>query len=154
MLALPLIAFGRWRGRRRDDEDWRFARLCLLFFAVGAVSWGLLMFGTVPARTIVALGSLALPLVAIAGLVAGLRATYPRWADWLVGANVFTVLILYTPSLTAPFDGYSGFAALAAIAALVGIFFLLFPLAPDSRWRDRSSVTQTFAAPSLDAQKR
>lgn len=127
MLAVPLIAFGRWRGRWREGEDWRFARLCLIFFVVGAVGWALLMFGNVPARTVVSAGSLALPLVAIAGLVAGLRATYPRWADWLVGANVVTVLILYEPTLAGPpRGGTSGFAALATIAALGGFFALVF----------------------------
>ncbi len=132
MLAAPPIAFGRLRGRWRAGEDWRFARLCLIFFGVGVVSWGLLMFGNVAARTVVLQGSLAIPLVAIAGLVAGLRATYPRWADWLVAANVATVLVLYLPTLAprpsaaAPDNSVDVFSAIAAAAALAGYLLLGF----------------------------
>ena len=41
----------------------------------------------VPSRAVVIEGSLAMPLVAVAELIAGLRATYTRWAEWLVGLN-------------------------------------------------------------------
>jgi hypothetical protein len=126
MLAVPLIAFGWSRRRPRSKEDWRFALLCLAVFAIGTAFWGLLIFGNVPARTVVATGSLALPLVAIAGLVAGLRATYPSWAGWLVTANVVTVLLLYSPNLEDPGEDPSGFAALAAVGALVCFLALAF----------------------------
>ena len=59
--------------------------------------WGLVMFGNEAGRAIVITASLALPLLGIAGVVAGLRATYPRWSSWFVGANAITVLILYLP---------------------------------------------------------
>ncbi len=132
MLALPLIAFGRRRGGRRLGEDWLFARLCLIFFVVGVVCWALLMFGNVAARTVVSAGSLAMPLVAMAGLIAGLRATYPRWAEWLVWANVVTVLVLYLPTLPPRPGGgsYSLFAAMVAAAALAGFVMLAFSSPP------------------------
>jgi len=126
LLALPLIAFGRWRNRQPDDEDWRFARLCLLFVAIGAFAWGLIMFGNGVARTYVSTGTLAMPLLMIVGLVAGLRATYPRWAGWLVAADVLAVLVVYTPTLTTPHGGYWGFAAFGTLGALAGFLALAF----------------------------
>jgi hypothetical protein len=127
ILALPLIAIGRLRGRWRDDLDWRFARFSLLVVGIGVVAWGLLMFGSVAGRAVVTQGTLALPLVAMVGVVAGLRATYPRLADWFVAANVVTVLILYLPYLPPlPGDSYSGGAALATVASLAGFLALAF----------------------------
>lgn len=131
ILALPVIAVGVLRGKRPQGEDWAFARLCLFVFGSGAVLWGLIMFGNVPGRAIVISGSLALPIVGMVGLVAGVRAVYPRWAEWLVAANAVTVLLLYAPSLEPlPDTSYSAFAAIAAAAALAG--FLATALSP--RW--------------------
>ncbi len=125
LLALPAILVGRLRGGWRESDDWRFARLCLIFFAIGVVCWGLLMFGNVAGRAVATSASLALPLVGIAGLVAGLRATYPRWADWLVGANVLSVLVIYTPYLGLPADrSYSTFAALVFLGSLAAFLAL------------------------------
>jgi hypothetical protein len=129
LLGLPVILIGRIRGVRREGDDWRFARFCLFVFGVGVVLWGLLVFGNVPSRAIIIEGSLALPLIGIAGLVAGLRATYPRWAGWLVGINVVTVLLLYVPALSpSPGTSYSAFAAIAAAAALAGYGAIAFSL--------------------------
>jgi hypothetical protein len=140
MLAVPLILLGRLTGRWRDEEDWWLGKLCLIFFVVGAVSWGLLMFGNIPARTVVEDGPLALPLVAMAGLVAGLRATFPRWANWLVGLNALTVLVIYVPTLAETGKGsVSGFALIAAALSLAGFAALVFRWAPASVvrwWRD------------------
>ncbi len=97
ILALPLIVAGRLRGQWREGADWRFARFCLMVCGVGTLAWGLLMFGNEAGRAIVITVSLALPLLGIAGIVAGLRATYPRLVGWFVGANAVTVLILYVP---------------------------------------------------------
>ena len=89
------------------------------------------MFGNVPARAVVIEGSLALPLLGIAGLLAGLHAFYPRWANWLVAANATTVLILYLPALDpAPGSSYSAFAALASVASLGGFLALAFGWSP------------------------
>jgi hypothetical protein len=130
LLALPLIAAGRLRGHWRDDDDWRFARLCLLVCGVGVLAWGLLMFGNEAGRAIVITTCLALPLLGIAGIVAGLRATYPRLVNWFVGANALTVLLLYVPVVApVPDNSYSGFAAVAAAASLVGFVRLAFSAA-------------------------
>jgi hypothetical protein len=127
LFALPVIAVGRLRGRWRDDADWQFARLCLAMCGIGALAWGLIMFGSEAGRTIVITASLALPLLMIAGIVAGLRATYPRLAGWFVGANAVTVLLLYVPMLApTPNNSYSGFAAIAALASLAGFVKLAF----------------------------
>jgi hypothetical protein len=127
IFALPVIAVGWMRGRPRDGPDWRFARFCLLVCGIGALAWGLLLFGNEVGRTIVIAGSMALPLLAMVGVVAGLRATYPRLVNWFVGANVITVLILYLPKLAPATDNHiSGFAALAALASLAGFVKLAF----------------------------
>lgn len=148
MLAAPLIALGRLRGRWRDAEDWWFARLCLAFFAVGAACWGLLMFGNPAARTVILQGSMAIPLVGIAGLVAGLRATYPRWAEWLVWANVVTVLVIYLPTLaprptaTAPDNSVYLFEAIMAAACLAGFVMVAFS------WRGRLAFPAAWKSPT------
>ncbi len=127
IFALPVIAVGRMRGHARDGPDWGFARFCLLVCGIGALVWGLLLFGNEAGRTIVIGGSMALPLLAMAGVVAGLRATYPRLVNWFVGANVITVLILYLPKLAPVTDNHiSGFAAIAALASLAGFIKLAF----------------------------
>jgi hypothetical protein len=127
LLALPLIAIGRLRGHWRDAADWRFAGICLAVCGIGAFAWGLLMFGSETGRAIVITSSLALPLLGIAGVVAGLRATYPSLVGWFVGANAVTVLILYVPMIApVPNNSYSGFAAVAAVASLVGFVKLAF----------------------------
>jgi hypothetical protein len=127
MLALPLIAFGRLRDHWRDDADWRFARYSLIVCGVGTVAWGLLEFGNAAGRAIVITSCLAIPLLAIAGIVAGLRATYPRLVNWFVGINVVTVLILYLPVVApVPDNHISGFAAIAALASLAAFFKLAF----------------------------
>jgi hypothetical protein len=137
ILALPVIAVGILRGKRPQGADWVFARLCLLVFTVGAVIWGLIMFGNVPGRAIVISGSLALPIVGLLGLVAGVRAVYPRWAQWLVAANAVTVLAIYLPSLEPmPGTSYSAFAAITAAAALAA--FLAMALSP--RWGGMTSL--------------
>jgi hypothetical protein len=127
LLALPVIALGRLRGHWRDERDWRFARFSLLVSAIGVSAWGLLMFGEVAGRAVVTQGTLAIPLVAMAGVVAALRATYPRLADWFVAANAITVLIVYLPKLAPELDNsYDAFAEVAAIASLAAYVMLAF----------------------------
>jgi hypothetical protein len=127
ILGLPLIVVGRLRGVRREGNDWRFARLCLFVSGFGVLVWGLLMFGNPQSRAIVIQGSLAIPLLAIAGIVAGLRATYPRWAPWFVGVNAVTVVALYAPVLSpAPGTSYSAFAAVATAVSLAGFVAVAF----------------------------
>ncbi|HEX6667056.1 MAG TPA: hypothetical protein VF081_10735 [Solirubrobacterales bacterium] len=125
LLALPAILVGRLRAGWQESDEWRFARFCLLVYGIGVVCFGLLMFGNVAGRAIATSSSLALPLVGIAGLVAGLRATFPRWADWLVGANVLSVLVVYTPYLGLPVGrSYSTFAALVFLGSLAAFLAL------------------------------
>lgn len=125
VIGLPFLVVARARGRI-EGRDWAFAKLLLVFLGVGLASWGLLFFGDGDARTIVHQGSLAMPLLAMAAIVAGLRATFPRLAGALVAANALTVLCIYTPSLTPlPGTSYWGVAAAGTAAALAGIVYLL-----------------------------
>lgn len=145
LFALPVIALGRLRGHRRDDFDWRFARFCLLVSAIGVVVWGLLMFGSVTGRAVVTQGTLALPLLAMVGVVAALRATYPRLADWFVAANAVTVLVVYLPKLAPELDNsFDAFAEVAAIASLAAFVILAFSsrggrLACSGSWNSSTS---------------
>ncbi len=127
ILGLPVIALGARRGRPPEGPEWSFARACLFVFGVGAVIWGLVMFGNVTGRAIVISGSLALPLIGIAGIVAGLRAVRSRWAEWLVGINAITVLALYTPVLEPmPDTSYRVFSMLAAALSLAAFVWVAF----------------------------
>lgn len=127
VFALPVIAFGRLRRHWREGADWRFARFSLIVCGITTVAWGLLEFGNEAGRAIVITSSLAIPLLAIAGIVAGLRATYPRLVNWFVGINAVTVLILYLPTVApAPNNSISGFAAIAAAASLAAFAKLAF----------------------------
>jgi hypothetical protein len=127
LLALPAIAVGRLRRGWRGSDEWWLARVCLVFFAVGVVAWCLLMFGNLIGRAVPTSTSLALPLIGLVGLVVGLRATIPRLAPWLVGANVLFVLVVYTPYLQLPAGrSYSTFAAIVFLASLAGFVALSF----------------------------
>lgn len=131
LFALPVIGVGRLWGHWRDGADWQFAQLCFAVCGIGALVWGLIMFGSEAGRAIVITASLALPLLMIAGVVAGLRATYPRLVSWFVGANAVTVLLLYIPMLApTPNNSYSGFAAVVVLASLAGFVKLAFSSTP------------------------
>jgi hypothetical protein len=125
-LIAPFAMFAARARRSRGDPSWRFALLCFAFVGIACLVWGLLLFGTPPARATLHVGSLAVPLLAICGCVAGLCATYPRLALAVVGLNLGIVLILYTPSLTPPpGTGYSPVAAVLAALSLAGIAWVL-----------------------------
>jgi hypothetical protein len=126
LLALPAMALGRRRGRERPEE-WSFALRCLFVFAVGAVAWGLLLFGNLPSRTVVHAGTYMIPLVGICGAVAGLRAVLPRFATWWAAIAAVLSLALYVPSLDPlPGTSYSALAAVLAAAGLAGFLWALF----------------------------
>ncbi len=126
LVAPVAMLLARDRGRRRVAE-WRFAFLSLLFVAIGCVSWGLLLFGSPNAIATIHVGSLAVPLLAICGCVAGLFATFPRLAIVTVGLNALATLALYTPSLSPlPGTGYSALAAVIAAASLAGFALVAF----------------------------
>ena len=85
---------------------------------IGVVIWGLIVFGNLASRTIISEGSLAFPLLAMAGILSGLWAVARRWAWWLGGLNAATVLVLYAPSLAIrPGTSFSGFNAVVAASA-------------------------------------
>jgi hypothetical protein len=121
LIAPLLMLFGRKRGRASPDGDWSFALTCLLIAAVGAVCWGLLLFGDLPSRTVLHAGSFALPVLAFCGFVAGLRATFPRFANWYVPISALLMFALYVPAFgSEPGSSYSAIGALLALVSLVG----------------------------------
>lgn len=125
LLAAPFaMVLGRKRGRRRQAE-WNFALTCFLVVGVGALIWGLLLFGTEPDRTAIHVGSLALPVLALCGCVSGLRAIFPRFANWLIGASALLMLAVYVPSpQPIPGSGVSVLCAVIAAASLAGFGFV------------------------------
>ncbi|HEX5526397.1 MAG TPA: hypothetical protein VFX44_04245 [Solirubrobacterales bacterium] len=126
LLAPLLMLAGRRRGRERP-HDWSFALLCFAVVAIGCLAWGLLSFGNLAARTVVHVCSYALPILAFAGCVAGLRAVFPRFAVWYVGIAAALMLALYVPAVEPlPGTAYSPWAGLLAAAALVGFGALAF----------------------------
>jgi hypothetical protein len=132
LLLGPLaMLVARLRGRP-EGSDWRFAVLALGFSALACLTWVLLMFGGPNATTVIHQGSLAVPLLAVCGCVAGACAVDLRFGIGLVAANVALVLLLYVPALgSAAAGAYSLSAGLLAAAALAGIALLtLRPAAP------------------------
>jgi hypothetical protein len=122
LLIAPLAMFAGRRRAGRNEEEWRFALLCFAFTTVACLFWGLLLFGTPDSRATIHVGSLAVPLLALVGCVAGLCSLYPRLAAAVVGINVLMVLVLYVPSLTPePGTGYSPLTALLTLASLAGV---------------------------------
>jgi hypothetical protein len=119
LLIAPFVMLAcRRRGRRRATE-WNFAVTCWTVVAIGCFAWGLLMFGNLPARAIIHVGSYALPIIAFCGAVAGLRATLPRFANYWIGAASALMLAVYVPSFDPlPGTSYSPLAGALAIASL------------------------------------
>jgi hypothetical protein len=126
LLVGPLAMAVGWRRGRERQPEWAFALTCLLVTLVGCVAWGLLLFGSLPSRTVIHAGTYLLPILAMVGAVAGLRATFPRFAYWLVGANCLLTLVIFTPSFEPPegSGGYSPIAFLLAAAGLAGFGWL------------------------------
>ncbi len=126
LLALvPLFMLAGVGRRDRNPAEWRFALLCYFVFAVGAVIWGLLLFGNLPSRTIVHAGTYVLPILGFCGGVVGLRAVYPRFAVWYVAVAAVLMFALYVPSFTPPpGTSYSPIAAVLCAACLAGCGYL------------------------------
>lgn len=126
IVAPFVMVAARARGSK-NAADWRFAVVCISIVAVGCLAWGILLFGSVPARASIHVGSLALPILALCGAVAGLRASFPRFANPLIGINCLAMLVLYAPALDpVPGSGYSALAAVAAITSLAGFGLVAF----------------------------
>lgn len=132
LLLGPLaMAVRRLARGRPDGPEWSFALTALGLSLAACAVWVLLMFGSPDSRTVVHQGSLAVPLLAAVGCVAGAYAVSRRFAIGLVALNSLAVLLLYVPSSTPPGGGsYSAIAALLAVASLVG--FGLLALRPDA----------------------
>lgn len=128
LLLGPLAMAAAWRRRSRlDRAEWSFAVTCLAAFAIGAIGWGLLLFGPPAARPSVHIGSYLVPILGLCGCVVGLRAVAPRFATYFVAANTALILALYVPSFE-PEEGtaFSAPAALLAAAALAGFVAVAF----------------------------
>lgn len=85
------------------------------------------MFGGPESNASIHVGSLMIPLLALAACVLGLYAVLPRFALWWVGHSAVLTLVLYVPALT-PLENsaYSFWAALLALAALAGFAVVAF----------------------------
>jgi hypothetical protein len=121
LLLGPLAMLFGFRRRDRDGPEWGFALRCFAVLVVGAFFWGLIVFGTPVDGTALHIFSFAVPVLAMAGAIAGLRSVLPRFATGWVVLYAVLSLILYVPAL-APLPGtsYSALAALLAALALAG----------------------------------
>lgn len=117
LLLAPLAMVAGRRRRGRDPREWRLALLCFGTVLLGCLFWALLLFGNLPSRTVIHVGSLALPILAICGCVAGLRAVLPRFAIYYVALASLLSLALYVPALT-PLPGTSWSPSALALAAV------------------------------------
>lgn len=137
LLGPAAMALARLRGRRRDGPAWRLAVLCWWAVLWGCVAWALLMFGTSQASASIHVGTLAIPLLALAACVLGLCAVLPRLAPWWVGLSALLTLAIYTPSLSPPEgSAYSLWAAAAALAAVAGFVAVAFRGSAESEEAD------------------
>lgn len=140
LLAGPVAMAVAYRRRRERLHEWTFAVTCLAVAAAGAVLWGLLLFGTLPARTVVHAGTYLVPILALVGCVVGLRATFPRAAGWIVGANSLLILMIYIPALEPrPGSSYSVSAFLLAGLSLAALGLVAWA-SPDSGEQPRDTV--------------
>lgn len=125
LLLAPLIMLLARKNRLRNPVEWHFSLVCYAVFIVGAITWGLLLFGTFPARTFIQSGSYVIPVLGICAGVAGLRSVLPNFATWFVGTGALLMFLLYVPSLTPPpGTAYSPLAAILMVAGLVGFLAL------------------------------
>ena len=86
MLLGPVAMALAWRPRAPAAGEWSFALNGFAVLAIGAIVWGLLMFGNLAARTVLHAGTFLLPVLGFCGCVAGLRAVWPRFAIWWSGS--------------------------------------------------------------------
>lgn len=125
LLLAPLaMAFAWWRGPP-DSEDWRFALICWAAFLVGAISWGLIVIGSEADRTSIHIGSYLVPILAICGAVAGLRAALPRFSVFYLALAALLNLAIFAPFFEPPegtfFSVLNAILAAAALAAFLAV---------------------------------
>nr|MDQ3726505.1 hypothetical protein [Actinomycetota bacterium] len=132
LLAIaPLLMLWGRRRERPPSPEWDLAVACWIAVAIGCAAWGLLMFGNVPSRTMNHVGSYALPILALCGAVAGLRATFPRFASYWVAAAATLMLLIYVPAFDPlPETSYSLLAGMLAAASLAGFVATAFARDP------------------------
>ena len=121
LLIAPFVMLAGRHRRRGPPEEWSFALICFAVVGIGCLAWGLLAFGDLPSRTVLHVSSYALPILAFAGAVAGLRAVFPRFAVYFATVAAALMLALYVPVLDpSPGTAYSPWSALFALASLAG----------------------------------
>lgn len=126
LIAPAAMILARDRGRRNPHE-WHLALGCFAVLGLGALVWGLLLFGNPASKPALHIGSYLLPVLGLCGAVMGLRATFPRFATYWVSANALMMLAIYVPSLDPPPDSsYSALAALLAAVSLAGFCVVAF----------------------------
>jgi hypothetical protein len=125
LLIAPIVmALARRRGRLRAEE-WSFALTCFAILAIGGVAWGLILFGNLPARTVLHAGSFAIPVLGLVGAVVGLRAVFPRFGIYYSLIAAAVMLAIYAPALH-PLEGtsYSLLAIVVTALSLAGFAVL------------------------------
>lgn len=147
LLLGPVLMAVRPRARERQPQEWRLALLCLAVFAVGAVIWGLAIFGSPEATTVKHISGYALPVLGIVGCVVGLRAVFPRFGLWFAVAVSLLNLAIYAPALDPPAgSSYSVVAIAVSALALAGFALLAFGPAR----RDGSADSGDAASPTRE----
>jgi len=119
LLAPFAMAFAAARRRPREAAEWSFALACFLVFGVGALLWALIVYGSIELRAVIHVGTYLLPILGMAGAVAGMRAAFPRFSLYYVGLAAALSLAIYVPAFgPPPGTSYSALAAILCAAAL------------------------------------
>jgi hypothetical protein len=121
LLLIGPIAMAIRRRRRESEAEWRFALTSFAYVGIGCFFWALMQWGPTVAITVIHAGTIAIPLIAIAGCVAAMASVSTRLAIAVVAINALFVLAAYAPALEPPSGtGYSFLGALLAAAGLAG----------------------------------
>jgi hypothetical protein len=140
LLLAPIAMLARYRRRDRAGPEFAFALRTFAVLGIGAVIWGLVVFGTLVDATILHIFSYALPILAMAGAVAGLRSVAPRFATVWVSLFAVLSLALYVPALNPmPDTSYSPLAAVLAALAIGGFGAVAFGVRVPLRRVDAAS---------------
>ncbi len=125
LLLGPILMMVGWRRRAERPVEWRFAIRCFVALGIGALLWGLVVFGGENDRTVKHISSYLLPLLGIVGCVVGMRSVFPRFALYYMSFASLLSLALYVPALDPPpGSGYSAMAIVLAALAFSGFVWL------------------------------
>lgn len=137
LLLGPIAMLLFYRRRDRAGPEWWFALRSFAVLVIGAIAWGLIVFGTPIDLTLLHIFSYAVPIIAMAGAIAGLYSVLPRFAIWWVSIYAALSLLLYIPSLDPlPGTAYSPLAAVLAALAIAAYVLVAFGAA----WRPLSAL--------------